>query len=62
MKKGGLERGWKVENIDCAVCSSRATAFVSAKDLSFTVREHCADAARVTHPVKLQVLEKHVEP
>jgi len=42
MRKGGLERGWKVTNIDCPACSSRATSFVSSKDVSFTVCQHCA--------------------
>ena len=44
MKKGGLEKGWKVTNIDCTVCSSRATSFVSSKDASFTVCQRCAVA------------------
>ena len=35
MRKGGLEKGWKVTNIDCPVCSSRATSFVSSKDTLF---------------------------
>jgi len=60
MKKGGLEKGWKVTNIDCRVCSSRATSFVSSKDTSFTVCQHCASAQEVPPRVEREAVETHV--
>jgi len=59
MKKGGLEKGWKATNVDCPVCSSRATSFVSAKDTSFTVCQHCASPQDVLPRVERKVVETH---
>lgn len=41
MKKGGLDKKWRVTKIDCPRCSGRATSFVSSKDLVFTVCQNC---------------------
>jgi signal peptidase len=43
MKRGGLDKGWKVTKIDCPKCSGRATSFVSSKDLAFTVCQNCEE-------------------
>jgi signal peptidase I len=61
MKKGGLERGWKVTNVDCPVCSSRATSFVTSKDLSFTVCQHCASTPEVIPRAEKEALKSRVE-
>jgi signal peptidase I len=60
LRKGGLERGWKVTSIDCPVCSGRATSFVSSKDTSFTVCQNCASAQDVPRHVKNKALENRV--
>ena len=60
MKKGGLEKGWKVTNIDCPVCSSRATSFVSSKDASFTVCLHCASAQEAPRAVEREAIKNDV--
>lgn len=59
-KKGGLERGWKVANIDCPACSSRATSFVSSKEASFTVCQRCATFQEVPPRVEREVVKTHV--
>ncbi len=61
MGKGGLERGWKVTNIDCPVCSSRATSFVSSKDISFTVCQHCASAPEMPARAERDAVESHIK-
>jgi signal peptidase I len=61
MKKGGLEKGWTVASIGCPVCSSRATSFVSGKDLSFTVCQHCAGVPEIAPRVEREPLEKHID-
>lgn len=59
IKKGGLERRWKVKGIDCPVCSSRATTFESSKDLAFTVCQQCASASEPRAPVG-QAIQTHI--
>jgi len=61
MKKRGVERGWKVTNLDCPACSSRATSFVNSKDLSFTVCQHCASAPERPAMVEHKPLEDHIK-
>jgi hypothetical protein len=61
MRRGGLEEGWKVTNMDCPVCSSRATSFVSSKDASFTVCQRCADVQEVPPHVEREAAEPHVK-
>jgi signal peptidase I len=60
MKKGGLEKGWRVTNIDCPVCSSRATSFVSSKDASFTVCQHCASVQETPRAVEREAIKDDV--
>jgi signal peptidase I len=60
MKKGGLEKGWKVTNVDCPVCSSRATSFVSSKEASLTVCQNCASAQESTRVVALGAVKNDV--
>ncbi|HUI86177.1 MAG TPA: signal peptidase I [Nitrososphaerales archaeon] len=43
MKKGGLEKDWKVTKFDCPRCSGRATSFVSSKDITFTICQGCTE-------------------
>jgi signal peptidase I len=62
MKKGGLERGWKVASIECPVCQGRATSFVSSRDASFTVCQRCASAPKIRPRVELDALERHIDP
>jgi len=45
MKAGGLDSGWKVKEIDCPRCSSRATAFVTPKGKEFIVCSNCSAAS-----------------
>lgn len=61
MKKGGLEKGWKVVNLDCPVCSGRATSFVSSKDLSFTVCQHCASEKENPPLAQPKALESRID-
>jgi signal peptidase I len=61
MKKGGLEKGWTVTSIGCPVCSSRATSFVSSKDLSFTVCQHCASSPEIPPRAEREPLEKRID-
>ena len=42
MKKGGLDKGWKVEKMDCPLCSGRATKFVCPDGLEFILCQNCA--------------------
>jgi len=51
MRKGGLERGWTTKDIDCPDCPSKATTFVTSKNLSFTVCQNCANAKASLPPV-----------
>jgi len=46
IKKGGLDKKWRVNKIDCARCSGRATSFVSSRDLVFTVCQNCVSARK----------------
>jgi signal peptidase I len=61
MRKGGLEKGWKVTDIDCPVCSGRATSFVSSKDTTFTVCQRCASTPDVPARAGHGGLEKHID-
>ena len=60
MKKGGLERGWKVTHVDCSACSSRATSFVSSKDLSLTVCQHCSSLREPSQSAGHETLKQQV--
>ncbi|HUI00183.1 MAG TPA: signal peptidase I [Nitrososphaerales archaeon] len=61
MRKGGLERGWKVVIIDCPVCSSRATSFVSSENTSFTVCQHCASQQEVATNAGPELIQKTIK-
>jgi len=61
MRKGGLEKGWKVTDIDCPVCSGKATSFVSSKDVSFNVCQHCAGAQEIPALEEREPLENRID-
>lgn len=62
MKKGGLEKGWKVARIDCEVCSSKATSFVSSKDLAFTVCRRCTTGTEALPTVRPDAVKPLIGP
>jgi hypothetical protein len=61
MRKGGLERGWKVTDIDFPVCSGKATSFVSSKDVSFNICQHCAVPHEIPALAEREPLENRID-
>ncbi|MGD0637668.1 MAG: signal peptidase I [Nitrososphaerales archaeon] len=47
LKGGALESGWRVTNVDCPKCSSRATSFVSKNKKTLIVCPRCSISARM---------------
>jgi signal peptidase I len=41
LKRGGLERGWKLEDLKCPECGSKAQVFESKNDLMLVICSNC---------------------
>jgi signal peptidase len=44
LKAGGLDGKWKMENVDCPRCSSRATSFVTPQGKAFALCPSCSSS------------------